>query len=164
MWGNKHISTQGSVIIAVNFKQIRQSGHETAPHCLRSHKGARVSPCVWLPVRVQNMLLQNKSNKICHSLGVQGESLPLSPLKKMEDDKEKPEKEINLLLCCVRWNWILTKIMLLKENLCAPRPLCSGYCGADYQEAFSHHITKWLCWYYSHALFKKLKHISRHVV
>lgn len=54
--------------------------------------------------------------KISDSLGVQEQTHPPFSLEKIEDDKETAEKEINLLLSCVRWNWILTKIMLLKGN------------------------------------------------
>lgn len=115
----KHIPRIGFFCqCTVNLKQIMWYWTEAIRHCLRSHKGARVapgshsrSPSAWLP---ENMLLQNKYNKISDSLGVQGgKTHPLSRLKKMENDKEKPKKEINLLLSGVRWNWILTKIMLL---------------------------------------------------
>ena len=62
------------------------------------------------------MLLQSKHNKISDSLCVRGGNTSSISTQKMESDKEKPEKEINLLLSCVRWDWIVTKIMLLKEN------------------------------------------------
>lgn len=55
------------------------------------------------------MCYSKTNNKISDSLGVWLKTHPLFWAKKMESDKEKPKKEINLLLSCVRWNWILTK-------------------------------------------------------
>ncbi len=65
------------------------------------------------------MLSQSKYNKISDSAAVRGEGI-LCSTEKMESDKEKPEKEINLFSFLREMELDFDKIMYLKENTCFP--------------------------------------------